>query len=269
MRSTYDVNETIRRSVSKQILIHMNTEKFQRFTPDPKWREHNGALFVVAHPDDEVLIGWQVMQTLVSAGIPVTVLLLTLGEHGKFDGQTVTPGALKETRRAEFMDAAVNLGVRGVVYEPLFPDGGLADTQHDVDEAVTRFVRAGQYDVLFSFAPGERTYAFDHRDHHAVAAATVKASETADMPTVYPDAPPLSYRPGLMGWTTNPHIGARHQLFEIPLSDKDMKKRGDFLREHYPSQFSQRSRGFWEPIFERVSRGDTKRSHRQLFFQIR
>lgn len=247
----------------------MNTENFQRFTPDPKWREHNGALFVVAHPDDEVLIGWRTIQTLVEAGIPVTVLLLTLGENGKNDGKTESPEDLKEIRRNEFMNAIRSLGASGVVYEPNFSDSGLTEQQQAVDRAVTRFVREGRFDVLFSFAPGERTYMFDHRDHHAVSQSVVKASETADMPTVYPDIPPLSYRPGLMGWTTNSHMGARHQVYEVPLSDTDMKERGDFLRTHYRSQFSERTRDYWEPIFERVSRGDSDGSHRQLLFRIR
>jgi LmbE family N-acetylglucosaminyl deacetylase len=248
----------------------MQKESHQQFVPDQKWREHSGALFVVAHPDDEILIGWGVMQMLVEAGIPVTVLLATLGEKGKNDGQQLPPKEMAALREREFTAAMEALGVDGVVLDPAMPDGEITSRQDELNRAVTKFVRDGEYDVIFSFAPGERTFMFDHDDHHAVSAASVIASEKADVPGLFIESStPLGFRPSLLGWTTNPAMGARHQLFEVSLSDDSIAERNSFLAEYYPSQFPDNKRRSWEPVFDRISRGDNKESHRHLFFQIR
>lgn len=36
----------------------------KEINPKSKWKEHGGAAFVIAHPDDEGLIGWKTMQCL-------------------------------------------------------------------------------------------------------------------------------------------------------------------------------------------------------------
>ena len=248
----------------------MLSQEVKKFVPDPRWKEHSGALLVVPHADDEVLIGWGLIQTLVDSGIPVTVLLLSLGEKGKVYGNETPEKEIKAIRRDEFYNATEALGVRGVIYEPTFPDSELAQHQEELNKALTRFVREQRFDVLVSFAPSERTYGFDHTDHHAVAAAAVIASEKADMPSMFPDSgKALSYRPSLLGWTTNSHIGAAHQLSEIALSEESKIMMGEFLSQHYPSQFSREAKNSWGPIFDRITQSSDSAGHRQLYFQIR
>ena len=247
----------------------MTTQEVQKFVPDPRWKEHNGALLVVPHADDEVLIGWGLIQSLAENGIPVTVLLLSLGEKGKVYGNETPEKEIKAIRREEFYNAAEALGVRGVIYEPTFPDSELAEHQVELNDALVRFVREQRFDVVVSFAPNERTFGFDHTDHHATAAAAVIASEKADIPSLYVNGgKALSYRPSLLGWTTNPHIGAGLQLSEIPLSEESKVKMGEFLTQHYPSQFSKETKNSWGPIFDRITQSEPNR-HRQLYFQIR
>ncbi|MBP9814517.1 PIG-L family deacetylase [Candidatus Woesebacteria bacterium] len=247
----------------------MQTQEIQKFVPDPRWKEHSGALLVVPHADDEVLIGWGLIQTLVDSGIPVTVLLLSLGEKGKVYGNETPEKEIKAIRREEFYNAAEALGVRGVIYEPTFPDSELSQHQTELNTALTRYVREQRFDVIVSFASNERTFGFDHTDHHAVAAASVIASEKADMPSMFPDSgKALTYRPSLLGWTTNPHIGATHQLSEIALSEESKVKMGEFLSQHYPSQFSKETKNSWGPIFDRITQSSPNR-HRQLYFQTR
>ena len=248
----------------------MQTKEVQKFVPDPRWKEHNGALLVVPHADDEVLIGWGLIQTLVDSGIPVTVLLLSLGEKGKVYGNETPEKEIKAIRREEFYNATDALGVRGVIYEPTFPDSELSEHQAELNEALTRYVREQRFDVLVSFAPNERTFGFDHTDHHAVAAASVIASEKADMPSMYPDSGiALTYRPSLLGWTTNPNIGAEHQMSEVALSAESKARMGEFLSQYYPSQFSRESKSSWGSIFDRITQSGGGSGHRQLYFQIR
>lgn len=248
----------------------MQTQEIQKFVPDPRWKEHNGALLVVPHPDDEVLIGWGLIQTLVDNGIPVTVLLLSLGEKGKVYGNETPEKEIKSIRREEFYNATEALGVRGVIYEPTFPDSELSEHQTELNEALTRYVREQRFDVLVSFAPNERTFGFDHTDHHATSAATVIASEKADIPLMYEQSgKALTYRPSLLGWTTNPHVGAAHQLAEIPLTAESKVQMAEFLSQHYPSQFSRETKNVWEPIFDRITQTGSQSGHRQLYFQIR
>lgn len=248
----------------------MNTQEIKKFVPDERWKEHGGALIVVPHPDDEVLIGWELIQNLADANIPVTVLLLSLGEKGKVYGNETPEKEIKAIRREEFYNAAEALGVRGVIYEPTFPDSELSRHQEELNVALTRYVREQRFDVLVSFAPNERTFAFDHSDHHASAEATITASEKADIPSMYPDAgKALSYRPSLLGWTTNPNIGSPKQLSELPISEQSRQERNDFLAKYYPSQFSQETKRTWGPIFDHITQSADSSVHRQLYFQIR
>lgn len=247
----------------------MNKEPLQPFVPDERWREHNGVLLVIAHPDDEVLMGWGVIQTFADAGIPVTVLLATLGEHGKIEGQTRSQDETAAVRTREFAQSAKALGVRGAILSPVFSDGSLKNRQEELNNAVSDFVRTGKYDVIVSFAPAERTYRFDHRDHHAVSEAAILASETADMQTDGTIAAPLPYRPALLGWTTNPDAAPKHQMHQVAIPEDLRVQRMDFLAKYYGSQFSEQTRKQWEPVFDRITRDDATGTHRQLLFRIR
>lgn len=248
----------------------MQHKELPVFVPNQSWKEHKGALLVIAHPDDEIMMGWGVIQTFIDAGIPVTVLLTTLGENGKINGGTLSSEETAKIRRQEFESAAEALGVRTIISNPVFADSNLKANQSELSRTVVQTVRDGAYNVIVSFAPGEHTFQFDHADHHAVSKAAVMASETADMAGVFPSvAKPITYRPAFLGWTTNPDIGANHQMSQVPLSKEMLVKRSDFLMKHYASQFSEDARSTWEPIFDRLTRGEPGDSHRQLLFRIR
>lgn len=248
----------------------MNTpEHITPFVPDPSWKDGAGALIAIAHPDDEVLIGWGLIQVLTNAGIPVTVLLASLGENGKADGQPMEPGMLGRLRTEEFLDSASALGVRARILDPAFPDSSMTGHEEELTRAISREIRREDYGVVFTFAPEERTWMFDHRDHHIVGAATMAAAETADMPLEsLASTPPRTSRPNLYGWTTNPHASAEHQIESIPIDEQSVREREHFLSTHYPSQFPKETMSQWSTIFQEITKGPLDKQ-RQLYIQIR
>ena len=84
-----------------------------------------GLLVVLAHPDDESLIGGT-MAHYTDAGIPVTMLCATRGEVGEIaPGTGATPETLAAYREQELRDACALLGVQDVRFLS-FRDSGMA-----------------------------------------------------------------------------------------------------------------------------------------------
>lgn len=156
-------------------------------------------LALVAHPDDEVLIGGTLAK-YADAGARVVLVCATRGEVGEIsDAALATPEALGEVREAEVRAAAAALGVTDVRFLG-FRDSGMVGTppnddprsfhQADPDEAVRRVVallREVRPDVVITHDP---TGGYGHPDHLACHRAMTAAIPAAADPASYPETGP-------------------------------------------------------------------------------
>ncbi len=172
--------------------------------PEPVSLDGVAAVVVVApHPDDETLGAGGLIATAASAGLPVHVLLVTLGERSHPDSPTTTPERLA-ARRAEEVRAATALLHPTVTTESLgVPDGGLREHPDVLREALCVALRprtgtdAGRVLVV---APWRGDGHRDHRIAGEVAEAVVAEHSSTDL-LAYPvwtwhwDAPDASSAP--------------------------------------------------------------------------
>jgi LmbE family N-acetylglucosaminyl deacetylase len=93
---------------------------------------------VAAHPDDETLGAGGLMATAHAAGIPVTVIVATLGEHSHPDSRTVSPNELAALRRVEVVRAIDELAPGSAVHLLGLRDGGLRDQTEPLRRAGIR-----------------------------------------------------------------------------------------------------------------------------------
>lgn len=129
---------------------------------------------VAAHPDDESLGAGGLIATAHAAGIPVTVIVATAGEHSHPQSQTFTPRTLSAVRRIEVVRAIDALAPGASVQLLGLQDGGL---RHSI-EAITRAIGAciaGRSGVLV-VSPWRGD---GHPDHTAAAEAAAQAAATA------------------------------------------------------------------------------------------
>lgn len=157
------------------------------------------ALVVVAHPDDAdygaagTLAGWS------DAGIEVTLLICTRGEHGGFDD---TPRAdMPAIREREQRAASAVLGVHDVRFLDGYADGWLEPTW-DLQRSIVEVLREVRPQRVLTQSP-ERWYQrlqASHPDHLAAGEATVRAAYPAsENPFAWPELGAA----GLHAW----HVG--------------------------------------------------------------
>lgn len=138
------------------------------------WRSASGIVVLSPHPDDESLGVGGLIAAAAAAGIPVHVLLVTLGEGSHPDSPTATPAQLAPIREAEFVDALTRLHpvVRHDVLR--IPDGGLDGERPRIAGALRSAVGAAGDDPLI-VAPWRGD---GHRDHRVAGElATALATE--------------------------------------------------------------------------------------------
>lgn len=138
---------------------------------------------MLAHPDDESLGIGGLLARSAAEGVETTVLTATLGERGRFRGESggpLHPGpeGLARIREGELRAAAAVLGVRELILLR-YRDGALDEA--DPREALTRVashVRRVRPDVVVTFPPDG---AYGHPDHIAISqlagAAIVAAAD--------------------------------------------------------------------------------------------
>lgn len=186
----------------------------------------------------------------VDAGVPVTVLSLTLGELGisaERAGET-TPQEMAGIRKVEFGRSAQALRFTAVAAE--FPDMGLSFIALEkVVEFVITQIRGSNTAAVFSFTPDEYMLYFDHPDHTLAGQAARIAATAADVGHFLPETPALARRPELYLRTT--HVDRATQA--LPISESARLRRASHLIDHYPSQFSAEKRHEWEGLFDEVT----------------
>lgn len=138
------------------------------------WRSATGVVVLSPHPDDESLGVGGLIAAAAAAGIPVHVLLVTLGEGSHPDSPTATPAQLAPIREAEFLDALARLhpALRHDVLR--VPDGGLDAERPRIAAALRSAVsRAGDNPLIVAPWRGD-----GHGDHRVAGElATALATE--------------------------------------------------------------------------------------------
>jgi LmbE family N-acetylglucosaminyl deacetylase len=153
-----------------------------------------GLLVVLAHPDDESLIGGT-MAHYTDAGIPVTMLCATRGEVGEIaPGTGATPETLAAYREQELRDACALLGVQDVRFLS-FRDSGMAGTPENADprslqqapaaDVVRPIARAIRELRPAAVVTWDETGGYGHPDHMKVHQCATAAFEAAADPAQY------------------------------------------------------------------------------------
>jgi LmbE family N-acetylglucosaminyl deacetylase len=139
-------------------------------------------LITVAHPDDETFGTGSVIASAVATGVDVVVCCATRGEAGEAVG--LPPGAdLGAVREAELRAAGALLGASDIVLLG-YGDSGMtgepasgtlaAAPVNEVAERVDAVIRDVAPDVIVTLDPD---HGDGHRDHIAIARATIAACE--------------------------------------------------------------------------------------------
>lgn len=134
-------------------------------------------LYVVAHPDDEVLMSGTLSYLKRSLKLPVKALYLTHGEDGPtFD--LVPKSGLKERRKQELGRVKEILSLDEMVVCD-YPDRYLADQDfEDVCQTVRREMEAFKPTYVFTF--DESIGMYGHTDHVAAGKAAVRTAKQVE-----------------------------------------------------------------------------------------
>lgn len=235
----------------------------EQFRAKKAWREH-GAVLLIAHPDDEALF-WGTLHVLLKEKIPVTVMLMTLGEQGSIHGMAkheTTAEKVKEIRQKEFTEAIASLGVQLQILS--HPDFRLAFVPTEqLFLSVLHAVRAANPDVIFSFWEKEFTKHFNHVDHNLTGKIAEMVGEATDLPR-YPDqneypnfANAMEHRPEYFAWTTD----RRSASHKVKLTKKTRAERNAYLHTYYPSQFPEETKDEWVAKFDHITAKNPRKPH--------
>lgn len=162
-----------------------------------EWQTPQRILVILAHPDDPEFFCGATLARWTDAGHHVVYWLLTCGDKGASDPDTI-PGELCVDRRVEQRAAAAVLGVHEINFLE-YPDGYLVPDL-GVRREITRIIRKEKPDVLVTCDP-KTLYVGDNRinhpDHRAAGQATLDA--------VFPAAGNPLYFPELLDEGLQPH----------------------------------------------------------------
>jgi LmbE family N-acetylglucosaminyl deacetylase len=167
---------------------------------------------VFAHPDDETFCVGGIVAKYAGAGVKIDLFCATDGDAGKSAAVPVSSREeLASIRRAELHAASEILGIETIEFGG-YRDGELeqADPTKFVGDIVA-FLRRHKPDIVIGFGPeGAPT---GHRDHKAIARATLAAFFLAPLKSAYPDS-------GLAA-----HDAARlyFHAWDFPLGDPKLK----------------------------------------------
>jgi LmbE family N-acetylglucosaminyl deacetylase len=150
-------------------------------------------LAIGAHPDDIEFGCGATLAKWAAAGSEVTLLVLTDGSKGTWNGDD-DPEALVATRRVEQERAASALGADEVVFLDRI-DGELVNGREEQAE-VCEVIRTCRPDVVLGHDPWKR-YRI-HPDHRHAGWITLDAIVAARDPHFFPDQPVAVHRPSVV-----------------------------------------------------------------------
>jgi LmbE family N-acetylglucosaminyl deacetylase len=167
---------------------------------------------VFAHPDDETFCVGGIAAKYAAAGVKIDLFCATDGDAGKAAGVPVSSrDQLAAIRRKEARAAADILGIDEIEFAG-YRDGEIErEDQTKLVGDVVEFLRRRRPDVVIGFGPeGAPT---GHRDHKAMARATLAAFFLAPLKSAYPHD------------RFEPHAARRlfFHAWQFPLADPKLK----------------------------------------------
>jgi len=186
---------------------------------------------------------------------------MTWGELGTGNLTNSQPEFVKSVRKQEFEQAMLKLGF---FYHSLgFADLGLSFVNLEVISTnILEVIRLQNLAAVFSFAPDEYSWGFDHPDHTVSGQATRVAAASADVANFHPEIEVVSERPELY-WRVTDKKRATHAL---GLSKKSRQRRDRYLEANYPSQFTKDSQQNWSGIFDRINQTKKRKSKQKEYY---
>lgn len=232
------------------------------------WREH-GAVFLLAHPDDEALM-FGAVQYLRSMKIPLRFIYTTrYGDKGRLNGNCLaTPEEIRQVREKECITAMNALGAVEHIALP-YPDMELSyQEKQAIEKNIMGYVRAWSPAAIFGFHPQEITRYADHPDHRKTGEIMLDISAGTNVSHLHPDTAcnRESHRPHVFLWTTNEYLKPTHT---IPLTDEVRTERNTYLFTYHPSQFCQETVTEWSASFDEILSDGGKHAHREQWVQVR
>jgi LmbE family N-acetylglucosaminyl deacetylase len=174
-------------------------------------------LVLAPHPDDETLGAGGLIARLCKAGVPVTIVAITDGEHAYAD----TPN-LADIRILEQIEALHRLGVpERMIHRLHLPDRDVSGYEERLAELLLPFVTADTHLV----APWQRDF---HPDHEAAGRAAARVAQWKNLPITY-----------YLFWTWHrgePSMLSGLGVTKLRLTDGELKLKLHALQAHV-SQF--------------------------------
>ena len=180
--------------------------------PDDRYKAD--LLLVVAHPDDDVVIGGYLARIALDEHKRIAVVYCTNGDGGGNAVGNESGPALGQVREIEARRALANFGIHNVWFLPGHDTPGqnvlrsLDNWNHGraLDDVV-RLVRVTRPDVILTWLP-DPVVGENHDDHQASSVLAVEAFDAAGDPTVFPEqvSPPrdrtgmANLTEGLLPW---------------------------------------------------------------------
>lgn len=169
---------------------------------------------------------------------------------------------IAQRRVREFNAGTNSLGIQPKQFD--FGDGMLDfQSLETMVKEVLQFVRAHQFAAIFSFHPQEITMQFDHRDHEVAGRIAQHVGEKMDVQGYAPEFPATEFRPDLYLWTTDKYRATHRKR----ISKKDRKKRNNYAKEFYPSQFHHQNKKRWSRIFDTITKKE--KVHQEFWMRVR
>ena len=160
---------------------------------EPDARYKADVLIVVAHPDDDVLIGGYLARISLDEHKRVAVIYCTSGDGGGNDVGNEAGAALGQLRVLEARRALASLGIENVWFLGGHDTPGqnvlrsLDNWNHGLAlDEVLRLVRITRPEVVITWLP-DYVAGENHEDHQASSVLATEAFDLADDPTWFPE----------------------------------------------------------------------------------
>lgn len=137
------------------------------------WADATSIVVVTPHPDDESLAVGGLIALAHARGIPVEVLLVTIGENSHPESPTHSTSELARVRAAEFRAALRVLNPEAGHRVLGVPDGGSGTHEREIEDAIARAVSfAGARPLIVAPWRGD-----GHHDHRVAGEAAARVAE--------------------------------------------------------------------------------------------
>jgi LmbE family N-acetylglucosaminyl deacetylase len=175
---------------------------------EPDARYKADLLLIVAHPDDDVVIGGYLTRIAIDEHKRIAVIYCTNGDGGGNSVDDEAGASLGKMREIEARRAMASLGIYNVWFLPGHDTPGqnvlrsLDNWGHGraLDEVV-RLVRITRPDVILTWLP-DPVVGENHDDHQASSVLAVEAFDAAGDPTKFPEqVSPARDRTGMANLT--------------------------------------------------------------------